>query len=99
MEKKSGSTNSGSSVPYTPEYQNKTVRDHIGRDTTINLLLRDDNMALSKENSQSDTDTPVESQEENQEFLFGIKLFLIMFSLTLATFLMLLDASVVATVS
>jgi hypothetical protein len=39
------------------------------------------------------------SQSRTQGYLTGVKLFLVMFSLTLATFLMLLDSSIVATVS
>ena len=40
-----------------------------------------------------------DSPPESLEYLSGLKLFLVVFSLTLAVFLMLLDSSVVATVS
>jgi hypothetical protein len=40
-----------------------------------------------------------QTPKEATEFLAGIKLFLVMFSITMAAFLMLLDASIVATVS
>ena len=41
----------------------------------------------------------VDAPPESLEYLSGLKLFLVVFSLTLAVFLMLLDSSVVATVS
>lgn len=49
-----------------------------------------DNMPMSKS---------VDRSEEPVEYLSGIKLFLVMFSITMAAFLFLLDASIIATVS
>lgn len=42
---------------------------------------------------------PIVAADEPQEYLTGLKLFLAMFSLTFVAFLILLDVSVVATVS
>ncbi|RYP44830.1 hypothetical protein DL768_008750 [Monosporascus sp. mg162] len=52
-------------------------------------------MAISREDDGSDSSPG--SQSGTREYLSGVKLFLVMFSLTLAVFLMLLDSSVVAT--
>lgn len=53
---------------------------------------------VSKGNSSETTSATV-SNEKEYEYLTGFKLAAIMFSLTLVTFLMLLDTSIVSTVS
>ncbi|RYP08953.1 hypothetical protein DL764_001564 [Monosporascus ibericus] len=52
-------------------------------------------MAISREDDGSDSSPG--SQPGKQEYLSGVKLFLVMFSSTLAVFLILLDSSVIAT--
>lgn len=55
--------------------------------------------ASSKEDAIDDSDALVNSQEETHQYLSGFKLFAVMFCITLAGFLLLLDTSVVSTVS
>jgi hypothetical protein len=57
------------------------------------------NRPVSKENVMPDVDPVVNSHEEAHRYLSGLKLFLVMFSITLGGFLLLLDTSVVSTVS
>jgi hypothetical protein len=63
------------------------------------LLLTPDDTAVSKEDVTADMDPAVNRQEETDKYVSGPKLFLLMFSITLAAFLLLLDAFVVSTVS
>ena len=72
-------------------------RDEDGENTTSPSSTTDI-MAESKEQSVETMDPDV-STEEAQEYLTGIKLLMTMFSLTFVGFLMLLDVSIVATVS
>ena len=72
------------------------------------LLSEDDRMAtelppapgvmVTTALAQNSADSSGSSQEKSHEYLTGLKLFLVMFSITLGGFLMLLDASIIATV-
>jgi hypothetical protein len=72
-------------------------RDEDGEKPTP-LSSTPDIMAASKEQSLETTDSTVLAEEEH-EYLTGFKLLVTMFSLTFVGFLMLLDVSVVSTVS
>lgn len=58
-----------------------------------------DQRIASKENVVNDTELVVNPQEETHEYLSGLKLFVVMLCITLQGFLLLLDTSVLSTVS
>jgi len=87
-------TGDTSSITLTP--------DHYGdqnRPKATTLLSMPDNMTMSKENVIQNIDPAIHPQEEIHEYLTGLKLFVVMLCITLASFLLLLDSSVVSTVS
>jgi hypothetical protein len=66
---------------------------HVGTATFDNAPEK----TIGREAKEQGSDPPDEPQD--YEYLSGVRLFLVLVSLTLAVFLMLLDASIVATVS
>jgi hypothetical protein len=61
--------------------------------------IEKENSTPLSQSSKKNGRTADQPPKEAIEYLVGMKLFLVMFSITLAAFLMLLDASIVATAS
>jgi hypothetical protein len=88
---KTGDTSSVTTIPRHSGDQNR------GKATMLSLTK--DNTTVSKENVVNDIDLATDPQEETHECLSGLKLFVTMFCITLAGFLLLLDESVASTAS
>lgn len=67
------------------------------RDPLGSIPLVDD-PGKSTESREAGLDSGTASKPDTHDYLTGVKLFMVILSLTLATFLLLLDSSIVATV-
>ena len=67
--------------------------------TAIEAIRSDPETSSDPEKGVDATASPAHTSDEDHEFISGIKLILVMAGVTLACFLMLLDTSIITTVS
>jgi hypothetical protein len=87
------------SQPAYEGLEHSTDRATLGKSSNKNDEFKEESKDLSESGQSDEKLEPTNDTEAVQEYVHGIKLFMIICGLIFGTFLMLLDTSIIATVS